>query len=113
MESLPNCPKCSSPYTYLDGHLYICPECAFEWSETTQANNEEKEIYVKDAHGNKLKDGDSVVIIKDLKVSGSSTPLKQGLKVNNIKIIEGDHNIECRIPKFGIMELKSEFLKKA
>lgn len=111
MTNLPNCPKCNSEYTYEDGDLYICPECAYEW--TLSSLNETEEMVVKDANGNTLKDGDSVVIIKDLKVKGSSTPLKMGTKVKNIKLVDGDHNIDCKIDGFGAMSLKSEFVKKA
>lgn len=111
MTNLPNCPKCNSEYTYEDGDLYICPECAYEW--TLSSLNETEKMVVKDANGNTLKDGDSVVIIKDLKVKGSSTPLKMGTKVKNIKLVDGDHNIDCKIDGFGAMSLKSEFVKKA
>ena len=111
MTNLPNCPKCNSEYTYEDGELYICPECAYEW--TLSSLNETEKIVVKDANGNTLQDGDSVVIIKDLKVKGSSTPLKMGTKVKNIKLVDGDHNIDCKIDGFGAMSLKSEFVKKA
>ena len=111
MSAYPNCPKCNSEYTYEDGELYICPECAYEW--TLSSLNETDEMVVKDANGNTLQDGDSVVIIKDLKVKGSSTPLKMGTKVKNIKLVDGDHNIDCKIDGFGAMSLKSEFVKKA
>ncbi len=107
---IPKCPKCQSEYVYEDGELYICPECGYEFSKEAQ---EEGGLIVKDAHGNILKDGDSVVIIKDLKVKGSSSSLKVGTKVKNIRLCEGDHNIDCKIPGFGAMKLKSEFVKKA
>lgn len=111
MLSLPNCPKCNSEYTYEDGSLLICPECAHEWT-LDSANNNEDEKVVKDANGNILNDGDSVTIIKDLKVKGSSSALKQGTKVKNIRLVDGDHNIDCKIDGFGAMKLKSEFVKK-
>lgn len=112
MESLPNCPQCSSSYTYEDGNLLICPECAHEWvAGGTSANNEEG-LVVKDSNGNILSDGDSVTIIKDLKVKGSSSPIKKGTKVKNIRLVDGDHNIDCKIDGFGAMALKSEFVKK-
>lgn len=112
MINLPNCPKCNSEYTYEDGSLLICPECAYEWTLNTENISAEDELIVKDSNGNILNDGDSVTIIKDLKVKGSSAPLKQGTKVKNIKLVEGDHNIDCKIDGFGAMKLKSEFVKK-
>lgn len=111
MSSLPNCPKCDSQYTYEDGHLLVCPECANEWTLEAQQEKEEENL-VKDANGNVLNDGDSVTIIKDLKVKGSSTPLKMGTKVKSIRLVDGDHNIDCKIDGFGAMQLKSEFVKK-
>lgn len=110
--SLPSCPKCSSEYTYEDGAMYVCPECAHEWNDTDSAV-ESDELVVKDAHGNLLADGDSVTVIKDLKVKGSSTMLKIGTKVKGIRLVEGDHNIDCKIDGFGQMKLKSEFVKKS
>lgn len=110
MSNLPNCPQCNSEYTYEDGGLYICPECAYEW--TTDQVEETEGLVVKDVNGNLLTDGDSVTVIKDLKVKGSSTPLKQGTKVKNIRLVEGNHNIDCKIDGFGPMKLKSEFVKK-
>ncbi|MBS5883998.1 MAG: zinc ribbon domain-containing protein YjdM [Clostridium sp.] len=112
MLSLPNCPKCNSEYTYEDGSLLICPECAHEWTLDSANNDYEDEKVVKDANGNILNDGDSVTIIKDLKVKGSSSALKQGTKVKNIRLVDGDHNIDCKIDGFGAMKLKSEFVKK-
>ena len=112
MITLPNCPKCNSEYTYEDGSLLICPECGYEWTLNTENATDEDELVVKDSNGNILKDGDSVTIIKDLKVKGSSAPLKQGTKVKNIRLVEGDHNIDCKIDGFGAMKLKSEFVKK-
>lgn len=111
MSSLPKCPKCESPYTYEDGNMLVCPECAHMWSEHEQQLEEEAN-QVKDAHGTVLEDGDDVVVIKDLKVKGSSEPLKQGTRVKNITLQDGDHNIACRIDGFGAMDLKSEFVKK-
>lgn len=110
MTTLPNCPKCNSEYTYEDGSLLICPECAHEWSLTAAADSEEK--VVKDANGNVLKDGDAVSVIKDLKVKGSSFVIKIGTKVKNIRLVEGDHDIDCQIEGFGAMKLKSQFVKK-
>jgi protein PhnA len=110
MSSLPNCPKCHSEYTYEDGSLLICPECGHEWSLDAESSEEERVI--KDANGNVLNDGDSVTVIKDLKVKGSSSTLKQGTKVKNIRLVDGDHNIDCKIDGFGAMSLKSEYVKK-
>lgn len=110
MSKLPNCPKCNSEYTYEDGHLLVCPMCGHEWKEESQT--EEVKKVIKDANGNVLSDGDTVAIVKDLKVKGSSLPIKQGTKVKNIKLIDGDHNIDCKVDGFGAMELKSEFVKK-
>lgn len=112
--SLPNCPKCNSEYTYEDGHLFVCPECFHEWTKLEMEKEEEKKV-VRDSVGNELKDGDDVVIIKDLKVKGESKPLKQGTKVKSIVLQEevDGHDIGCKIPGFGPMNLKSEFVKKA
>lgn len=113
MSNLPNCPKCNSEYTYEDGSLLICPECGHEWSlESEAAENGEDTKVVKDANGNVLNDGDTVTVIKDLKVKGSSSTLKVGTKVKNIRLVDGDHNIDCKIDGFGAMSLKSEFVKK-
>lgn len=109
--NIPSCPKCNSAYTYEDGSMYVCPECAHEWSGDG-AQNEIDILVVKDANGNILADGDTVTIIKDLKVKGSSQALKQGTKVKNIRLVVGDHNIDCKIDGFGAMQLKSEFVKK-
>lgn len=114
MSSLPNCPKCNSEYTYEDGPLLVCPECAHEWSkEAPPPEPAEQKRVVRDAYGTELKDGDSVTVIKDLKVKGSSSVVKVGTKVRNIKLVEGDHDIDCRIDGIGQMGLKSEFVKKA
>ena len=112
MSDFPNCPKCNSEYTYEDGSLFVCPECAYGWSK--EGNNEASDdvLVVKDSNGNILSDGDTVTIIKDLKVKGASSALKKGTKVKNIKLVEGDHNIDCKIDGFGAMSLKSEFVKK-
>ena len=114
MQDLPNCPKCHSEYTYEDGNLLVCPECAHEWTLASEAKKEEEEKKVyKDAHGTILNDGDTVTVIKDLKVKGSSLPIKMGTKVKNIRLVDEDHDIECRVEGFGAMELKTEFVKKA
>ncbi|MCI6276422.1 MAG: alkylphosphonate utilization protein [Clostridium sp.] len=112
MDKLPNCPKCNSEYTYEDGSLFVCPECANEWSANGENQSSEDERIVKDANGNILSDGDSVTIVKDLKVKGASSALKKGTKVKNIRLVDGDHNIDCKIDGFGAMSLKSEFVKK-
>ncbi|WP_066314790.1 zinc ribbon domain-containing protein YjdM [Bacillus sp. FJAT-29814] len=112
MSNLPNCPKCNSEYTYEDGSLLVCPECAYEWAAGSSPENNNDQKVVKDAHGNVLTDGDSVTVIKDLKVKGSSSVLKIGTKVKNIRLVEGDHDIDCKIDGFGAMKLKSEFVKK-
>ena len=114
MTTLPPCPKCSCAYTYTDPNgLLVCPECAHEWSPTaTAAAPADAAPVIKDAVGNVLADGDSVTLIKDLKVKGATSPLKAGTKVKNIKLVDGDHNIDCRIDGFGAMALKSEFVKK-
>ena len=112
MENLPNCPKCNSEYTYEDGNLFICPECAYEWNNTV---TEEYNV-IKDANGNILNDGDTVLVIKDLKVKGASSAIKVGTKVKNIRLIydaPDDHDIDCKIDGFGAMKLKSSVVKKA
>ncbi|HEU4962251.1 MAG TPA: zinc ribbon domain-containing protein YjdM [Bacilli bacterium] len=114
MFQLPNCPACNSAYTYENGNLFTCPECGHEWTAESEADNREEQKVFTDAHGNILNDGDSVTIIKDLKVKGSSSVLKMGTKVKNIRLVEdGDHDIDCKIDGFGAMKLKSEFVKKA
>lgn len=112
METLPNCPKCNSEYTYEDGNLFVCPECANEWTLDTENEKTEEQQVVKDANGTVLNGGDAVSIIKDLKVKGSSSTLKIGTKVKSIRLVDGDHNIDCKIDGFGAMKLKSEFVKK-
>ena len=111
MTDLPNCPNCSSEYTYQDGNMYICPECAHEWSQDAGSNDSGSGI--TDANGNLLQDGDTVTIIKDLKIKGSSSVVKVGTKVKNIRLVDGDHDIDCKISGIGAMKLKSEFVKKA
>lgn len=113
MSSLPNCPKCHCEYTYDNGSLLVCPECAYEWVQGTESAGNSDERIVKDVNGNILQDGDTVTIIKDLKVKGSASALKVGTKVKNIRLVDGDHNIDCKIDGFGAMSLKSEFVKKA
>ncbi|MBL4606343.1 MAG: alkylphosphonate utilization protein [Pseudomonadales bacterium] len=113
MSDLPACPKCSSPYTYEDASLLVCPECAHEWSADASADADEEQPVIKDANGNVLNDGDSVTVIKDLKVKGSSLVVKVGTKVKNIRLVEGDHDIDCKITGIGAMKLKSEFVKKS
>lgn len=109
MNTLPNCPKCNSEYTYEDGSLLVCPECAHEW-DLNQAD--EETTVIKDANGNVLNDGDTITVIKDLKVKGSSLVVKVGTKVKNIRLVEGDHDIDCKISGIGAMKLKSQFVKK-
>ncbi|WP_460241068.1 zinc ribbon domain-containing protein YjdM [Aurantivibrio infirmus] len=111
MSDLPNCPKCASEFTYEDGLLFVCPECAHEWPQLADENTE-KESVVKDSNGNVLQDGDTVSVIKDLKVKGSSSVVKVGTKVKNIRLVDGDHDIDCKIDGIGAMKLKSEFVKK-
>lgn len=111
MSTLPHCPKCHSEYTYEDRGFFICPECAYEWME--EEIKESTETYVvKDAHGNLLNDGDTITVIKDLPVKGSSLVVKVGTKVKNIRLVEGDHDIDCKIDGIGAMKLKSQFVKK-
>jgi protein PhnA len=112
MPGLPPCPKCASAFTYEDGALYICPECAHEWPRQAPAAAAEQARIWRDANGTELKDGDTVTVIKDLKVKGASSSVKVGTKVKNIRLVEGDHDIDCRIEGFGQMGLKSEFVKK-
>ena len=110
MNDLPLCPKCNSEYTYKDSSLYICPECAHEWSQITGESDDS--LSVKDANGTPLSDGDTVSVIKDLKVKGSSSIIKVGTKVKNIRLVEGVHDIDCKVPGIGAMKLKSQFVKK-
>lgn len=108
--ALQKCPMCQSEYTYEDRGLLICPECSHEWSPEDSV--QEEGLVVLDANGNQLQDGDTVTVIKDLKVKGASGAIKQGTKVKNIRLVEGDHNIDCKVDGFGAMKLKSEFVKK-
>lgn len=112
MSSLPPCPKCGSEFTYEDNNMYICPECAHEWAMVDEEEAEQG-LVVKDAHGSVLQDGDNVTVIKDLKVKGSSLVVKVGTKVKILRLIDGDHNIDCKVDGIGAMQLKSEFVKKA
>lgn len=111
-EEMKECPSCKSPYGYaMSENLFACPECGFEWDPVAMAA--EDELVVKDSNGNLLADGDAVVVIKDLQVKGGKGPIKAGTKVKNIRLVEGDHNIDCKIDGFGAMSLKSIFVKKA
>lgn len=113
MSTLPACPQCHAEYTYEDGAQYVCPACGHEWSKTAAASPTEESRVVRDAVGNVLNDGDTVTVIKDLKVKGSSLVVKVGTKAKNIRLVEGDHDIDCKIDGIGAMQLKSEFVKKA
>jgi protein PhnA len=116
MPTLPPCPLCKSEFTYWDGAMYVCPDCAHEWNDDgVSAVASDGALDVRDAHGKSLSDGDSVTVIKDLKVKGSSSVVKVGTKVKGIRLVESDngHNIDCRIEGIGAMQLKSEFVKKA
>ncbi|MDG6382508.1 zinc ribbon domain-containing protein YjdM [Pseudomonas savastanoi pv. phaseolicola] len=113
MVSLPSCPKCNSEYTYEDGSLLICPECAHEWSADAAGADAADDVKViKDSTGNVLQDGDTITVIKDLRVKGSSLVVKVGTKVKNIRLVDGDHDIDCKIDGIGAMKLKSEFVRK-
>ncbi len=112
MSTLPDCPQCKSELTYEDGTQFVCPECGHEWSgDAATAASEELRV-VRDANGSELKDGDTVTVIKDLKIKGSSLVVKVGTKVKNIRLAEGDHDIDCKIDGIGAMGLKSQFVKK-
>jgi protein PhnA len=113
MSNLPPCPKCNSEYVYEDGAMWVCPECGHEWARNSEESAAENDTNVKDANGTPLSDGDTVIVIKDLKVKGSSSVVKVGTKIKNIRLVEGDHNIDCKIAGIGAMQLKSEFVKKA
>jgi protein PhnA len=113
MSEFPPCPNCKSPYTYPSDALLMCPECGHEWNAEEVTPAEEEGLVVKDAHGNILQDGDSVTIVKDLPVKGAPKSIKAGTKVKSIRLVEGDHNIDCKVDGFGAMALKSEFVKKA
>jgi protein PhnA len=111
MNSLPKCPSCSSAYTYEDGDKFVCPECAHEWAIDAAENA--NVAVVRDAFGNELTAGDSITVIKDLKIKGSSSVVKTGVKIKIIRLVSGDHDIDCKIDGIGAMQLKSEFVKKA
>ena len=113
MPTLPICPACNSEYTYLDNGMYVCPECAHEWAAQAAAENVEARRVFRDANGNELHDGDTVTVIKDLKVKGTSSVVKVGTKVKGIRLVDGDHDIDCKIEGIGAMQLKSEFVRKA
>lgn len=113
MSEMPPCPQCGSDYTYLDRDHFVCPECGHEWSENESTTADEGELVVRDSNGNRLSDGDTVTVIKDLKVKGASAVIKVGTKVKNIRLVAGDHDIDCKIPGIGSMALKSEFVRKA
>lgn len=114
MSDLPNCPECSSVYTYENGTFLACPECGHEWNrDEAPAADSADGLDVRDSNGNVLQNGDSVVVIKDLKLKGSSSVVKAGTKVKKIRLVDGDHNIDCKIDGIGAMGLKSEFVKKA
>jgi len=112
MSSLPKCPLCSSEFTYEDGSNFVCPECAHEWPKDAPVNTDDQKQIIRDSVGNVLADGDTITVIKDLKVKGSSAVVKVGTKVKNIRLVEGDHDIDCKIDGIGAMSLKSEFVKK-
>ncbi|MGV8990871.1 MAG: zinc ribbon domain-containing protein YjdM [Thiobacillus sp.] len=111
MSVAPKCPQCSSEFTYEDGAMYVCPECAHEWPKDAPAGADDARV-VRDSNGNVLADGDMVTVIKDLKVKGSSSVVKVGTKVKIIRLVEGDHDIDCKVDGIGAMQLKSEFVKK-
>ena len=113
MSTLPPCPKCNSEYTYEDGVQLICPECAHEWSASGDAEDTSDVKVYKDSAGTVLADGDTITVIKDLKIKGTSLVVKVGTKVKNIRLVDGDHDIDCKIDGIGAMKLKSEFVKKA
>jgi protein PhnA len=113
MTALPKCPKCNSEFTYEDGSMYVCPECGYEWQKEAPAESGEQQRMYKDAFGNVLVNGDSVTVLKDLKIKGSSLTVKVGTKVKNIRLVDGDHDIDCKIDGIGAMQLKTEFVKKA
>lgn len=113
MTNLPKCPKCNSEYTYKEGTLFVCPECATEWTNAVEEKTDDAVLQIKDANGCVLHNGDTVVVIKDLKVKGSSSVIKVGTKVKNIRLVGGDHDIDCKIDSIGPMKLKSKFVKKA
>lgn len=112
MSTQPKCPACQSEYTYEDRNLFVCSQCTHEWQKNAESTSAAQERIVKDANGNVLQDGDTVTVIKDLKIKGSSSVVKVGTKVKNIKLVDGDHDIDCKIDGIGQMGLKSQFVKK-
>lgn len=112
MSAIPRCPECNSEYTYVDGVMFVCPECAHEWANDLSSEVEGNGKVVWDANGNVLADGDTIAVIKDLKVKGTSSVVKVGTKIKNIRLVDGDHDIDCKIAGIGPMQLKSEFVKK-
>ncbi|MFG3453211.1 zinc ribbon domain-containing protein YjdM [Stutzerimonas stutzeri] len=112
MSALPPCPQCNSEYTYEDGQMLVCPECGHEWQTNAAEQSGDDAKVIKDSVGNQLQDGDTVTVIKDLKVKGSSLVVKVGTKVKNIRLVDGDHDIDCKIDGIGAMKLKSEFVRK-
>lgn len=113
MDDLPPCPKCGSQHTYPDGALLVCPECAHEWSPAEEDAAPTTDDGVRDSVGNVLEDGDDVIVVKTMKIKGATSALKAGTKVKNIRLVGGDHDIDCKIPGFGPMKLKSSVVKKA
>lgn len=111
MSTLPACPACQADYTYQDGAMLVCPSCGHEWAETDASDTSDAKVF-RDANGTPLADGDTVTVIKDLKVKGSSLVVKVGTKVKNIRLVDGDHDIDCKIDGIGAMKLKTEFVKK-
>ncbi|SHG66921.1 zinc ribbon domain-containing protein YjdM [Massilia sp. CF038] len=112
MSALPPCPQCASAFTYEDGSNYVCPECGHEWQASAAAATGETARIYKDASGNLLQDGDTVTVIKDLKLKGGGGTVKMGTKVKNIRLVDSDHDIDCKIDGFGSMSLKTEFVRK-
>ena len=113
MSSTPKCPECGSEFAYDDGTMFVCPECAHEWVKGGADTADDTALVVRDVHGNVLSDGDTVTVIKDLKVKGTSSVVKVGTKVRNIRLVDGDHDIDCKVDGIGQMSLKSEFVKMA
>ncbi len=113
MSEFPPCPKCKSEFVYPSDDLLVCPECFHEWNPSEAVEEDDSVLKVLDSNGNELKDGDAIIVIKDLPVKGAPKPIKAGTKVKNIRLVEGDHNIDCKIEGFGAMGLKSEFVRKA
>lgn len=112
MTDTPSCPKCQCDYTYHDGQTFVCPECAHEWQASDSISTEEKPKVYQDAYGNILQNGDTVILTQNLKVKGTSSTIKTGTKVKNIRLVEGDHDIDCKVDGIGPMKLKTQFVKK-